>query len=505
MKGKFYILIAFLVFAFAGSAAAHPLGNFSINHYSRIEIEKTQIQIRAVLDMAEIPTFQESRTIDADGDGSLSQIELDAYAEKITPLYVSNLLLSIDGVPAAVRPFARNVTLPEGSGNLPTLRIEWDLIADLPNSANPIQIVRFENKNNAGRIGWNEIVVNHISAVKVFDSSAFGSGITDELKTYPEETLSAPLAERTAEFSVTSDELPVGARVLQNRDGHTSAPVEKDKFAELIAVREITPTIILFGLLVAFGLGAMHALSPGHGKAVVGAYLVGSRGTAKHALFLGATVTITHTLGVFALGFLTLFASSYILPERLMPYLTFVSGLLVFYIGLMLFKDRLMPFLGYKPVPHQDHSHDYSENTQDRFHANDHSHSHGEHSHQHSDDGLTHTHGGSTHTHIPPEKVTWRNLLALGVSGGLLPCPSALVLMLSAISLNRIGYGIILTLFFSLGLAATLTCVGLVFLYVGKFFNNSALSENRIIKTLPVFSAFVIACVGAVICYQSLV
>jgi len=106
---------------------------------------------------------------------------------------------------------------------------------------------------------------------------------------------------------------------------------------------------------------------------------------------------------------------------------------------------------------------------------------------------------------LPPETITWRSLLALGISGGLLPCPSALVLMLSAINLNRIGYGIVLTLIFSFGLAATLTAVGLAFLYTGKFFDNPKLSGNRIIKALPVFSAFVIACVGAVICYNSLV
>ncbi|MCY7347099.1 MAG: sulfite exporter TauE/SafE family protein, partial [Pyrinomonadaceae bacterium] len=207
------------------------------------------------------------------------------------------------------------------------------------------------------------------------------------------------------------------------------------------------------------------------------------KGTPKHAVFLGLTVTITHTLGVFALGLLTLFASQYILPERLMPILNFVSGLLVFFIGATLFKNRLLPILGYRKEENcpNEHAHKLED----------------------LDEDFTHTHGGSTHSHLPPKKVTWKNLLALGISGGLLPCPSALVLMLSAVSLNRIGYGIILTLVFSFGLAATLTAIGLTFLYVGKFFNNPTLSENRIIKALPVFSAFVITCVGAAICYQS--
>ncbi len=485
MRKRTCLSVALLILAFAISATAHPLGNFSVNHYSRIEVEKSQIKLRAVLDLAEIPTFQESQTIDINKDGSLSEEELSHYAEKISPGYISNLLLSVDGKAIELRPIAKNSSLPTGSGNLPTLRIEWDLTGDLPDSENAIQKLRFENKNNLERIGWNEIVVGRISGINIFDSTAKGSGITDELKSYPQETLLSPLTERTAEFSFTSSTIPPNSKILQNRDGHVSTPVEKDKFAELIAVPEITPTIILFGLLVAFGLGAMHALSPGHGKAVVGAYLVGSKGTPKHALFLGATVTITHTLGVFALGIVMFFASAYVLPERIMPYLSFVSGLLVLFIGLTLFKNRLLSILGYQlsDSPHAGDSHD----------------------HQDLPENFTHTHGGSTHTHVPPKNVTWRSLLALGISGGLLPCPSALVLMLAAIAKDRIGYGIVLTLVFSLGLAATLTTVGLIFLYGGRIFDSPALSNNRLVKTIPVFSAFVIACVGAVICYNSLV
>ncbi len=485
MRKRTCLSIALLIFAFVMPSAAHPLGNFSVNQYSRIEVENSNIKLRAVLDMAEIPTFQESQAIDADKDGSLSETELNAYAEKITPNYISNLLLSVDGSPIELRPTAKNISLPTGSGNLPTLRIEWDLTGDLPDSENEIQKLRFENKNNSERIGWNEIVVGRTSGISIFDSTAKGSGITDELKSYPQETLSSPLTERTAEFSFTSSTIPPNSKILQNRDGHVSTPVEKDKFAELIAVPEITPTIILFGLLVAFGLGAMHALSPGHGKAVVGAYLVGSKGTPKHALFLGATVTITHTLGVFALGIVMFFASAYVLPERIIPYLSFVSGLLVLFIGLTLFKNRLLSLLGYQ--------------SSDSPHAGD------LHDHQDLPENFTHTHGGSTHTHVPPKNVTWRSLLALGISGGLLPCPSALVLMLAAIAKDRIGYGIVLTLVFSLGLAATLTAVGLIFLYGGKIFDSPTLSNNRIVKTIPVFSAFVIACVGAMICYSSLV
>lgn len=483
--------VALLLIAFCVAAAAHPLGNFSINQYSRLEVAPSRIKIRQVLDMAEVPTFQESSKIDTDRDGQMSKNELDEYGRSITPPYLANLRLSVNGTIIAARAATTQVSLGSGAGNLPTLRIVWDLVADIAGNQNNGRI-SFQNDNFSERLGWREIVVEGNSGVIIFDSTAFGSGVTDELKAYPQESLSAPLNERAAEFSFTSGKIPVGSRSLVNRDGRPAPIAQKDRFAELIAVPEITPTVALFGLLLAFGLGALHAMSPGHGKAIVGAYLVGSRGTAKHAAFLGLTVTVTHTIGVFALGLITLFASNFILPERMMPFLSFVSGLLVFYIGITLFKNRLFAVLGWRTEPHHHH------------HGRERQHDHDGHAHSHGHDGHTHTHDGREHTHLPPEQITWRSLLALGISGGLLPCPSALVLMLSATSLGRVGYGLVLTLIFSLGLAATLTSVGLAFLYLGKWFGGATLGENRIIKVLPVASALVITFLGAVMCYTSL-
>ena len=486
MKSKLSFVLTFLMAAFVVGLSAHPLGNFSVNQHSRLEVGRTQIKLREVLDMAEIPTFQESAAIDVNRDGKMSQEEIDAYSARLTPPYAANLVLTVNGELTAVRAISTKAELGIGAGDLPTLKISWDMIADLPAAAE-INRVHFQNNNYTERVGWNEIVVSRTNGINVFDSTAFGNSLTDELRNYSEETVSAPLGERTAEFSFTSGAMPQNAKPLQNRDGKISTPVQKDKFAELISVPEITPMVALFGLLAAFGLGAIHAMSPGHGKTVVGAYLVGSKGTPKHAAFLGLTVTITHTLGVFAIGLITLFASNYILPERIMPFLNFVSGLLVFFIGVSLFKERLFAFLGWNKSPGQQHHHDDPD---------------GEITHSH--DGITHSHGGVEHTHAVPDKLTWRNLLALGISGGLLPCPSALVLMLSAISLGRIGYGLVLTIVFSIGLAATLTAIGLIFLYVGNALGKTSFSENRIVKAVPVFSAFVVASLGAVICYNAL-
>ncbi len=464
---------------------AHPLGNFSVNQYSGIEFSKSEIKIRQVVDMAEIPTFQASVNIDTNKDGKLSQGELDAYAADLLLNYLPGLHLFLSDQALALRPISTKISLAEGSGGLSLIRIVWELTADLP-QAGAAGKVRFENSNNAERIGWNEIVVTGTSDISIFNSTAYSTGLSEELRSYPQDAPTAPLNERAATFSVTTGQVPADALPLKSRDGRAAVPVQKDRLAELISIPEITPGIILLGLLLAFGLGAMHAMSPGHGKTIVGAYLVGSRGTAKHAAFLGLTVTITHTIGVFAIGLVTLFASNYVLPERLMPFLSFVSGLLVFYIGISLFKSRLFSAMGWQTQTHG------------------HSHSDGDPHHEHANGEITHTHDGSTHTHLPPESITFKSLLALGISGGLLPCPSALVLMLAAISRGRVGYGLILTLAFSLGLAATLTSVGLIFLYLGKMFGGTSLANNRLVKALPVFSSLVIACVGAVICYNAL-
>ncbi len=550
--------ISALLLGFTSVALAHPLGNFTINHYSRIETGAGRVKIRYVIDMAEIPTFQELQTIDTDGDKQPSSAELDAYLERVATQLTEGLRLDIDGTRVNLEIVSKNISMPAGAGGLSTLRIECDLAsAAITGDPTATHRLRFEDTNYGDRIGWREMVANSSDGVTIFDSSVYGNAVTDELKAYPQDMIAAPLDERVAEFSFTRGAVPSGAAQLLTRDGH-AATQSRDRFAELIAVPKLTPTVALLGLLFAAVLGSIHAMSPGHGKTVVGAYLVGTRGTARHAAFLGLTVTITHTLGVFALGLVTLFASQYIVPEQLFPVLSLISGGIVLVIGLSLFVRRLRAVL--QPAEH-DHTHDHAhehadhapahshslshihshhEHAHDHDHAHshhththththdhedhDHTHSHHDHSHHtsgithHDDDHhhhdhtshspLTHSHGGREHTHLPPgsdgSPITLRSLLALGISGGLLPCPSALVVMLSAISLHRVGYGLILVIAFSLGLAATLTAVGLLFVYARRFISRP-MAQSRLVRVLPVLSALVIAVAGAVICYEALI
>ena len=226
--------------------------------------------------------------------------------------------------------------------------------------------------------------------------------------------------------------------------------------------------VLLILLLTAFAWGAFHALSPGHGKAMVAAYLVGTRGTARHAVALGATVTVTHTIGVFALGAVALLLSQYVLPEELYPWLNLASGTLVLVVGVGVLRARLR-------------------------HRRRHHHHHG-HVHSHG--------GGKAHSHAPPETLSWRGLVAMGASAGLIPCPSALVVLLGAIAQGQIALGMLLIVAFSVGLAATLTLLGLAVVYAGKALTRMPI-PGRVTAALPTVSALLIVAVGLVLTVQA--
>jgi ABC-type nickel/cobalt efflux system permease component RcnA len=254
-----------------------------------------------------------------------------------------------------------------------------------------------------------------------------------------------------------------------------------DFLSTLLNRKELPWHAALLGLGAAFLLGAMHALSPGHGKTLVAAYLVGSRGTLGHAGFLGATVTFTHTVSVFLLGLATLFLSRYILPEKIVPWMGAISGLSIIFLGFSLFRRRLAKLLGWKSSAGEAHVH-----------------YHGGFAHSHSP-GEEHDHGDGPHTHHVPEEMSLPGQIALGVSGGLVPCPTALVLLLSAIALGRTAYGLMLLVSFSFGLALVLMAIGAAVLYAKTLLPASPrIVEQRWFQAVPVLSALVIVGVGVV-------
>ena len=283
---------------------------------------------------------------------------------------------------------------------------------------------------------------------------------------------------------------------------------ETEYLARLLHQGDLGWTTILIGMIVALGLGAVHALSPGHGKTIVAAYLVGTRGTPGHAIFLGGMVTFTHTISVFLLGLATLFLSRYVLPERIFPVLGVISGVSIVWIGAILLYQRIRA--ARRLAAHYDHDHPHTnEHTHVHAHVHTHEHTHEDHTHDHPHephhDGLVHDHGdGHVHSHMPDE-VSLASLVALGASGGLVPCPSALVLLLSAIALGRVGLGLILLVAFSLGLAGVLMVIGLVVLYAKHLLPDSRKNAaHPAFRLLPVASAAIIVCIGLIMTAASL-
>ena len=546
------LVLATLAPTFArADTIASLLGNFTVNQYSGLELRADRIDVRHVVVFGQLPALRELHLADADGDGVTTQAERDAYAERLAETLAGDLRVSVDGVRIPLHAKRWTTSLPPEQSGF-SLRVEVDFAGDLPAATgSSIRALTFANDNYAGRFGWREIAVQPARSIGVFDTDAFSTsltaGLTESLQAMP---ATGPLAERMIHLSFTDGPMPRGADLLGPRPG-TAAPVaqppagayagapnswlarETRRIVDLVSARDAPLHVSLLALLAATLLGALHAFSPGHGKTVVGAYLVGSRSTPAHAVFLGLTVTITHTLGVFALGFATLAASAFIVPERLLPVLSLTSGLLVLAIGVGLLAQRWRGALHATAGPRyrkiasapsaavatpwrvaaghgaQDfafahgrvHGHFHGDHVHDHHHHHDHA------FHHHRGE-LVHSHGGSVHSHMPPgasgEKVTWRNLLALGVSGGLVPCPSAMVLLLAAIALNKTAYGLLLVIAFSLGLAATLTAVGLAFLYARNRI-GAIRSGAPWQRWVPVASAGVITVVGAAMCYGAFV
>jgi ABC-type nickel/cobalt efflux system permease component RcnA len=494
-------LIAFCAYAVASligqqpQVRAHPLGNFTINRYTRIELSPGAIGLRYVVDMAEIPAFQERAEIDANGNDEVSDLERAAYLDRKGGEYASSLDLVLGGDRIELRPVASELSFPPGQGGLATQRLVIDYTAPLPAGwEQAAQHVEFHDGNYAERIGWREVVVRALDGVRVVESTVPAVSVSDELRAYPEEALSNSLSVDGATFTFEPGGAPSLPSTVASADAAEQERATRGNgdstlagYADLIARDRLSFGVIAVALLVAMGFGAIHALSPGHGKTVVAAYLVGSRGTMRHALLLALTVTVTHTSSVYALGFVTLYLSDYILPEDLYPWLGIASGGLILAMGAALFIGRLRtsglpgeavrylrsrlagaasPRLAFATVSAADQTAVPTANGEHRVHEQ-----------MHEATALAapniHRHGwGAAHTHhlagdgAPP--LTWRGLIGLGIFGGLLPCPSAIVVMLSAIALHRVAFGLVLIVAFSLGLAGVLSAIGLVLVYAGR-------------------------------------
>lgn len=273
----------------------------------------------------------------------------------------------------------------------------------------------------------------------------------------------------------------------------------RERLESLLTVNEPTVGFLVVALGVSFLAGAAHALSPGHGKAVVAAYLAGSRGTIGDAVYLGTVVTITHTAGVFALGLIALYASQYLLVDRLLVWLSFTSGLLIVIIGGWLFWSRWQVLRSGNSAEEHQHRH------WPLGKPHSHSHDHGHH-HEHRHGGHEHSHGhdhGDGHHHHPP-RAGRGSLLSLGISGGLVPCPEAMAVLLISFTINRIALGLLVLVAFSLGLAAVLIAIGIAMVLAGPALSRLT-KDGPLLRVLPVGSAVVVTLLGVVILVRTAV
>jgi ABC-type nickel/cobalt efflux system permease component RcnA len=537
--------LALLLLVFLLSSAtsfAHPMGNFSINHYSKIKIGQQSIEIRYLIDMAEIPTFQEIRQSDftakADDPGT------SRYLDRQEQLLKEGLLLESDGRVVRLDTISRQVAFADGAGGLPTMKIGFVFRGKHDVTAGPHKLSYFDN-NFPGRTGWKEIVVLG-DGVAVLDSSAPATDRSQELTNYSSDALNSPPQQLSAlvgfRTSLSEPEKQASAVVVGSSSNRTiprgtNAPHQgpahppahqgqgrppraitssdlsaehasqsgvaaptiglrshvahaqntpRSRFTELISTQgKLSFWVLLSAALIAAGLGALHALEPGHGKTIVAAYLVGSRGTARHAVLLGIVVTAAHTAGVYLLGALTLYASRYIVPEQLYPWLGAISGLSVAGLGIFIFLRHWTGETG------------------------EHSHAPGE---THSHWFLSMFKQGALNQSAPAEQakrtalsadlkpvervLSLRELCLLGITGGIVPCPAALVVLLSAFSLHRIGFGLFLITMFSFGLAAVLVIVGLTMVYAKSVMSSRLQAGNTALRYLPFLSSAFMVVLG---------
>ncbi len=454
--------------AVGGPACAHPLGNFTINHLVKIRQSGDALQIRYVLDMAEIPTFSVMRSRSA--DGRLAGAGLQAWADAEVPSIAGGLDVRADDVRYALQAIGEPIvrTRP-GAGGLPTLYWVEDFLARPSN----VRKLTVDDRTFPDRIGWKDIVVG---------SDAEPTG---ELTHYPIAMLTSPRDVTSIALTRASSGQWIGAApAVANAVTTVPSPSQarSNALADMLARGPSSLIVVLLTLLAAIGLGALHALEPGHGKTLLAVSLVGARATSRQALALAAALTLAHTAGVLCLGFALLLAAPWIVPETIYPWLTVASGLAVACLG----ASSLARFVRVRRGAHDDH---------------DHGHDHGEsgaHTHARSRDG----HG---HPHVIPgdAPISFRGVVMIAMSGNVAPCPAALVVMLAALASHQLGYGLAIIVAFGIGLAATLTGLGIAVVRGASLIARRP-AVKRIVAFGPLASACAISFIGALMFGQGI-
>ena len=470
---------------------AHPLGNFTINHYAALRVSLEAIHLDVVIDYAEIPAFQERQDLDTDDDGDVSATEADTARASRCAELASELALTSGDERLSLELEAAGLSFPPGAGGLATMRLVCELAAALPTGRISGGAIAFEDTSYTERIGWREIVVlgdgATIGAV-AGEQLPSAADVSNRLTTYPADLLSQPLDVRRVTFTAAAGGPTLGSFVAPDAtDLDGGGPVATDPpggdqpgsvpggvgadIPELFRAATLTPVLAIASLLLAAALGAGHALTPGHGKTLMAAYLVGSRGTVLHAVGLGLSVTVSHTLGILALALLVTGAEA-VLPAdvvvRTVPLLAAI-GFVAIGAWMVLSEIRRRRVAPPHVHDHDAHTHEPIEHEHPHDAAHEHAHPH-EHDHEPEieHDELEHSHGGRSHRHGPPVQgtITWRSLFALGLAGGIIPSTNALIILLGALVAGRAAFGVVLVIAFGLGMALVLGGIGVALVLV---------------------------------------
>ena len=453
------------------------------------------------------------------GDPSLA-----GYLSEQADAMKAGLRVELDGRRVTLETISSDVIFPAGAGGLPTMKLGFGYRASLLNfqglQASERHELRYRDDNFRDRSGWKEIVVTAAPNVGVVNASVPSTDQSQQLTNYPTDLLNSPPQELEA-VVVFSDKAsastertlrptPSTTRTRESTNGPTvsstsparasqPAPATRlelkanqqatprNAFTELMNMRELSLTVVLLAAVVALGLGGLHALEPGHGKTLVAAYLVGTQGTAVHAFILGVIVTVSHTAGVFLLGAITLYAQKHIVPEQLYPWLGVISGLTISLLGIYLLLQR---YLGVEAGQIFTHSHG--------------AYRHGGFGEPGGDLAIA-SESASVANTLAGQAISYRQLLALGITGGMVPCPAALVVLLSALALHRVGFGLFLIVAFSVGLAGVLIGTGLVVVYTGRFVSSRMQADGPLLRRwLPMASAAAVTALGLAIALRAL-
>jgi ABC-type nickel/cobalt efflux system permease component RcnA len=512
-----------LLWASAGPAAAHPLGNATVNHYDELVLSSSELVDQPVVDTAELPTFQRRARIDRDHDGVLAEAERASYAAGQCAAMAA--AVRIDLHDRAARPVVSRSSYTErlGQAALTTGRLECTLRAsiDISRSAS----LRFANTWDSAGIGWHEIVATG-NGVTLRNSPFPARSISRQLRAYPGDLLSSPLDVREGTVTVLpgagsstyqrAEHLPVAGSAVRTLNKLATS------FNSTVGQEHLTITVGLLGVLLAVLLGAGHALLPGHGKTVMAAYLVGRQGRLRDVVTVGATVTITHTAGVLVLGLLLTSGAAFA-PTQAERYLGIISGLLIVAVGVGLLlsavrRRRHAPLSSsLQPVPDLDPypalvgvgAHALQRSPSEHLggpqatHPGGHAHPHAHDPHEHRHGLLSRTH---THSHAPraagePRAFSRSGLVGLGLAGGLVPSPSALLVLVAATALGRTAFGVVLVLAYGLGMAFTLCLAGLLLVRLrgrlGRLAGSSRLARaDRLLAALPLLTALLVIGVG---------